>query len=87
MNRETAETANEALNHVNDLIANGELVIFSAAEANALREMALVWGQLKAVVSLGGTLGKGLKWFIVFAGMWVALKGGLLEWIRSNLNQ
>ena len=87
MNKKSADTADDALHRVIDLINDEEIIVFTSDEAKALQEMAVVWGQLKAVVSLGGTLGKGMKWFVLFVGAWIAFKAGVLDWIREGLDK
>lgn len=84
MNVKESDAAVGALKKIQKLIENDELTIFTRQEAKALREVATFWGQIKAVVVLGGALGRGLKWLVMIVAIWIAFKGGVLEWVKSS---
>ena len=84
MDESTGNAASEALQKIQKLIEDGELIMFTPEQAKGLKEVATIWGHIKSVVVLGGALGRGLKWLVMIVAIWAAFKGGLLEWIKSN---
>lgn len=85
MDKKTSEDAASALAKLKHFLEDDEVVVFTPDQARALIELATVWGQIKAVVSLSSAIGGGLKWLIVFAATWAAFKGGVLDWIRTGI--
>ena len=64
---------------------DGEIVIFTKPQAEALVEVAKWWIALKGAHKVGGLLGSAILWFGGVLVAWVAIKGGLLEWLSNNL--
>jgi len=86
MDKKTSDDAASALAKLKHLLEDDELVVFTPAQAKALIELASLWSQIKAVVSLGSAIGGGLKWLIVFAATWAAFKAGFLDWLKAGMD-
>lgn len=87
MNKETVDDASTAIAKVIKMIDDDKMVIFTPSEAAALKEMALLWSQIKATVSLGSSIGSIMKWIVVFIAAWAALKAGFFDWIKEGLGK
>lgn len=85
MDKKTGDQAQIGLAKLVKAVDDGDIVIFTVEEANAIREVAKTWVQLKAVVALGGTLGGFMKWAVLFAASYFAIKAGLIDWLRDGL--
>lgn len=85
MDKKTSDDVASGLAKLKHLLEDDELVVFTPAQAKALIELAGLWSQIKAVVSLGSAIGGGLKWLIVFAATWAAFKSGVLEWLSMEM--
>ena len=84
MNTKESEAASAALEKLNKMLESHELAAFTNDEAQALREIAVLWGHIKSVVVLGGYLGNGLKWLVMIVAIWIGFKSGVLDWIKAN---
>lgn len=75
----------EALDRMESHEPGGDIIIFTASQAEALVEVAKWWIALRGAGKIGAAMGSALKWLALFVGTWVALKAGVLDWITSNL--
>lgn len=73
----------EKLSH----IAPDVPVMFTQAETDALKEVALWWTRLKGASAIGGALGSVAKWFLLFIAFFAAMKAGLLDWLQAGAGQ
>lgn len=75
-NSSTADAAIEKLNH---LLDDNQIIIFTNEEAEALKEVAEAWRSAKGFVTIMKYTGGTLKWCVVFAATWAAFKAGLFD--------
>lgn len=75
----------EALERAESEHTDGDIVIFTEAQAQALIEVAKWWIALRGVSMIGGALGSSVKWFALIIGAWIAFRAGFLDWIISNI--
>lgn len=66
------------------MIERREMVVFTPEEAQSIKELVVIWNQLKAVVAIGSVLGNTLKWAVGIAAVWIAFKAGVVDWIKSS---
>lgn len=85
-----------ALQKLEERDPGGTMVIFTAAEAEALSEIAkwwttsdgdvrdvvIWWSRLKGATAIGSVLGSVAKWFLVFIAFMAALKAGFLDFLE-----
>lgn len=86
MDEKTAKTAEIALQKLNQLIGDDEMIVFNKSEAAALREVATVWMQFRATIALGATIGGAVKWLVLILAAWAAFKAGLFTWLREGMD-
>ena len=75
----------EALERAETEHPDGDIVIFTEAQAQALIEVAKWWIALRGVRMVGGAIGSGIRWFAFIIGAWIAFRSGLLDWIAANI--
>lgn len=75
----------EAFEKAEQANPDGDLVVFTKPQAQALIEVAKWWVALRGANMIGGALGSAVKWFALILGSWIALKAGLLDWIAGNI--
>lgn len=74
----------EALERMDKQEPNGEIIIFTAEQAEALTQVASWWVALRGAGKISAAFGSGLKWLALFMGAWIAVKAGVLDWVISN---
>lgn len=62
----------------------GEIIVFDADEAQALKEVALWWRRFKGAFAIGGVVGSVAKWFLLFSAFIVAVRAGALDFLQSG---
>lgn len=77
------DAALEKLSHISPDVP----IMFTQAEADALREVALWWTRFKGASAIGGALGHVAKWFLLFIAFFAAMKAGLLDWLQAGGGQ
>lgn len=75
----------EALDRAENEPADGNIVVFTEAQAQALVEVAKWWIALRGVSMIGGALGSAVKWFAFIIGAWIAFRSGFIDWIAANI--
>lgn len=75
----------EALERAETEHPDGDIVIFTEAQAQALIEVAKWWIALRGVSMVGGVLGSAVKWFALIIGAWIAFRSGFTDWIAANI--
>lgn len=90
MNTDDQKAAGSALLKLNKLIEDEEMIIFTPAEAKALKEVSTLWMQVQNAVALfsklGASMGSVVKWVIFMVMAWTAFKAGFLDWIKEAIN-
>lgn len=87
MDKEGADNAGAVLAKLNQMIDDGQIIIFTPDEAKSLKEVATLWNQVKAAASLGVKVGSVLKWVVVIGASWAVVKAGLFDWIKAGVDQ
>lgn len=86
MTEEQKTAADSAIAKLAEL-SPGEFVIFTASEAEALREVATWWLRAKGAFAIGGLIGSFAKWFLVCVAFFAAARAGLLDWIGIGVEK
>lgn len=76
--------ADAAIEKINNLLNDSEVVIFSNEEADALKEVADAWKSAKGFVAIMRYTGSTLKWFVVFGATWAAFKAGFFDFLGGD---
>lgn len=87
MDKRTSDDVGAGLAKLSKAVDDGDIVIFTPSEAEAMRELAKFWNQIKSVVELGGTIGGFMKWVVVLAGSYMAIKAGFFDWVREGIQR
>ena len=85
MDKEQTERIEELLKELAKEPKEKSVSTLTKEQNTDLLELLEFWGQIKAVVSLGSSIGKGLKWLVVFIATYAALKADLLGWLKTIL--
>lgn len=76
---ETSSNVDAAIEKLNGLLDDNQIIIFTNEEAEALKEVAEAWRSAKGFVTIMRYAGGTLKWCVVFAATWAAFKTGLFD--------
>ena len=77
------EEIQETLDKFIRVLGADEHIHITKQELDNLREVAKYWTAVKGVYLIFGGLGNALKWAALIVGTYVAIKAGLISWIRS----
>lgn len=83
MDKQQADEITKLLNDLTD--KTNDMTVFTEEQSKTLLELATFWNQVKAVVSLGASLGNGLKWVVVIVATYAALKSGIVDFIKTTV--
>lgn len=76
--------ADAAIEKINKLLEDSDVTIFTAEEAEALKEVADAWKSAKGFVVIMRYTGSTLKWCVGFAVTWAAFKAGFFDFLGFN---
>lgn len=84
MSDDKISDADVAIEKINNLLNDSDVVIFTNEEADALKEVADAWKSAKGFVVIMRYTGSTLKWFVVFGATWAAFKAGLFDFLGGG---
>ena len=77
-------TADEAVEKLRKLLDDGEITTFTQEESAALKEVAEAWRSAKGFVTIMQYTGGTLRWCVLFAATYAAIKAGFLDFLWSG---
>lgn len=87
MDEKAKSEADKALEKIVKMLDDKDVVIFTAEEAAALKEVARVWKAAEGAAYLLRGIRNSMIWLVAFFAAWAAIKAGFFEWLRAGLGK
>jgi len=85
-NEHKNDAADKAIAKLNEMLDSDQITIFTADEADALKEVAKAWRSAQGFVYIASLAGATLKWCVAIGLAWAAFKTGLFGFFTANTN-